>query len=151
MAYFIAFKKPKTEQLSQETQVWIQQVTGEEKISVHELKKNTFLSISHTKGLLGFVLSQELIGLDIELKTREMTQKIAQYIRHEEDEIFNLKAWCIKEAAYKALSFYEKELSLKEIKIIKNKKIFYKNYQGNYSFIPHEDYLISLVENIKSF
>lgn len=70
-------------------------------------------SLSHTRGLAGFAFSSVGlgIGLDLEWRDREMKLASARLFRHDLDDqhFFNdqsslLSLWCIKEAAFKALS-----------------------------------------------
>ena len=70
-------------------------------------------SISHTRGLAGFALCSKGfgIGLDLEWRDRPMKMTSQRLFKHDQDEdsfFLNeqtlLSLWCIKEAAFKALS-----------------------------------------------
>lgn len=70
-------------------------------------------SLSHTRGLAGFALCSKGhgIGLDLEWRDRPMNLTSQRLFKHDQDEenfFLNeqslLSLWCIKEAAFKALS-----------------------------------------------
>lgn len=83
------------------------------------------VSISHTNDFAVASVSDSSefssIGVDLELSTREIKEGIQKFYINEFDQIKNtLKLWCIKEAAFKAISpLYkgEKTLVLKDINI----------------------------------
>lgn len=62
-------------------------------------------SISHTTGWAGaWITTFEGVGLDIELKTREMSADVQKRMKHAADmKLTPLELWTVKEAAYKSL------------------------------------------------
>lgn len=106
-----------------------------------------FISISHTKGCYGFALSDCPIGLDIESITRNISKNALKYIYNSLDTKDGMVLWCIKEAAYKLLTIYYKELRLKDI--IVQEQVFYQDKILSYYCIVHKNYHVYYVqENI---
>ena len=90
--------------------------------------RRILVSISHTNDFAVASVSDSdqlsSIGVDLEVSTREIKEGIYKFFINESDQITNtLELWCIKEAAFKALSpLYqeEKTLVLKDINILKD-------------------------------
>ena len=70
-----------------------------------ELEKNNFISISHSKGLIGIIISKLKVGLDIEKINNQpliLSSKFIKKTRH--NPLSEEKAtliWCCKEAIFK--------------------------------------------------
>ena len=82
---------------------------------ISNLPDNTHISLSHSKGLIGFAISNSPVGIDLELadKRRNFLELAEAFMSNEEiqfmvrntekqADIF-YRIWCIKEAYYKAL------------------------------------------------
>ncbi len=96
------------------------------------------VSLTHTNTLAAAVTTdQELIesvGIDLEARNREMKTGILKFFLREDDQIENpLELWCLKEAAFKALSplyHEEKQLVLKDICIRNDGSFVLDSKQG---------------------
>ena len=103
---------------------------------VSNLPDNTYISLSHSKGLICFAIANSPVGIDIELanKNRDflalaktfMNDEEVQYLAQNKEiqaDIF-YRTWCAKEAFYKAMpSTNQADLSFKDISawaLIKN-------------------------------
>ncbi len=93
-----------------------------------EEAKNALVSLSHTNefAMAAATYCEEIksIGVDLENCSREIKPGIEKFFINEEDEIKStLHLWCIKEAAFKAISpLYkdDKQLVLKDIAVKSN-------------------------------
>lgn len=106
-----------------------------------------YISISHTKGCYGFALSEHPIGFDIEPIHRTISKNALKYISNTLDTKEGMVLWCIKEASYKLLSLYYKELSLKDI--IVTEKVLYQDKILSWYNIFHEKFHIYYVQESK--
>lgn len=66
------------------------------------------IGISHTKGWVAAVWSEESCAVDIELASRDVSRTAARFVSQEElalpdsaNHLFPISVWCAKEAAYK--------------------------------------------------
>ncbi|OUR65322.1 hypothetical protein A9Q79_03195 [Methylophaga sp. 42_25_T18] len=97
---------------------------------VNNLPKDTYLSLSHSNGLICFAISSSSIGLDLEyvlanrnyeaLSPLVMDDEELRIITRNKNEQANnfYRLWCAKEAYYKAISRKKQlETSLKNISI----------------------------------
>ena len=97
---------------------------------VNNLPKDTYLSLSHSNGLICFAISSSPVGIDLEdvLTKRDyealgkivMNDEELRIITHNKNEQANnfYRIWCAKEAYYKAISRKKQlEMSLKNISI----------------------------------
>lgn len=129
---------------------------------LHLKADNSILvSLTHTNSLAAAAISTSKnissIGIDIESTSREMKEGILKFFRREDDEVDNvLELWCIKEAAFKAISpLYqqEKRLVLKDI-IINDKGEFIldseQSIKGLYKIEVKEDHYVALAIILKS-
>ncbi|ATH08348.1 hypothetical protein BIY24_10430 [Halobacteriovorax marinus] len=123
----------------------------------HHLRKapEILVSLTHTIQLAAAVVSNHpkisSLGIDLESTQREMKEGILKFfIRDADTESDPLKNWCIKEAAFKALSpLYnlEKRLVLKDIIISKDKTFFLETLpelKGHYSIEERKGHYLAL-------
>ncbi len=76
------------------------------------LSPDYYFSLSHSVDWIGFVLSPDKVGIDIEKKRDRKNQAAlaktfmtaAEYQLYQTDEKLFYRIWCLKEAAFKALS-----------------------------------------------
>ena len=102
-----------------------------ENFRLHQLSKLP-ISISHTKSISIAVVAEndyiESIGVDIEDSTREIPDKISNFMSNSNDiKISNLKKWCLKEAAYKCFSHCDKPIKMKELQV-NEKQVIHKDH-----------------------
>ena len=112
----------------------VQSYSDIEILNHHHLVKfpELAVSVTHTNSLAGAVVADrsliESIGVDLEAVDRDFKPGILKFFLRPEDEIeAPLQLWCIKEAAFKAISpLYkeEKQLVLKDI-IVKSDGSFH--------------------------
>ncbi len=95
---------------------------------VSNLPDNTYISLSHSKGLICFAISSSPVGIDLELADNNrdfpalakifMSDEEIQYMKQNteiQSDIF-YRTWCAKEAYYKAMpSTKQADLSFKDI------------------------------------
>ncbi len=104
---------------------------------ISNLPSNTYVSLSHSNGLICFAISNSPVGIDIELADTDrdflalakifMNDEELQYLEQNKEiqtDIF-YRTWCAKEAYYKAIpSIKQHDISYKDIHgqaLIKNK------------------------------
>ena len=101
-----------------------------------DLPSNTYVSLSHSKGLICFAISNSPVGIDIESADRNrdfltlskifMSDEEVQYLAQNKERQADIfyRTWCAKEAYYKATpSTNQADLSFKDISaraLIKN-------------------------------
>lgn len=111
-------------QQSLRDEMWEAFITLEELHRVLDLEQvpcfhQLFVSISHTKGLGGFVISRQAVGLDFENAAR-VREALARRISSEE-ELHTAPSpgflWAAKEAAYKALLSFHQPKVISEIAV----------------------------------
>ncbi|MDA9189493.1 4'-phosphopantetheinyl transferase superfamily protein [bacterium] len=102
-----------------------------------DLEKNYILSLSHSQKSCAILISKtqnfSSLGVDIEVKTRNIADGMKKYIIHPSDQSDYklLEIFSIKEAAFKAIYKLDPEIkSLAEINLTSN-KFFYRNIVGN--------------------
>jgi 4'-phosphopantetheinyl transferase len=117
---------------------------------VNNLPKNTYLSLSHSNGLICFAISSSPVGIDLEnvLTERDyealaeifMSDEELRIISHNKNEQANnfYRLWCAKEAYYKTLSRKKQlETSLKKISVpslIRSKEQWFLYEANNQQF-----------------
>lgn len=95
---------------------------------ISNLPDNTYISLSHSKGLICFAISNSPVGIDIELADRNRDFLELAKIFMSDEEVQNLeentdmqadifyRTWCAKEAYYKATpSINQPDISFKNI------------------------------------
>lgn len=126
---------------------------------ISNLPNNTYISLSHSKGLICFAISNSPIGIDLELAdmNRDFLELAETFMSDEEiqhmtqnteiqADIF-YRIWCTKEAYYKTLSLKNQlDISFKNIpayKLIKN--------ETNWSLIEGKigQFIVSIVTKNK--
>ncbi|RTE65949.1 4'-phosphopantetheinyl transferase superfamily protein [Amphritea opalescens] len=82
---------------------------------IHNLPLHGYISLTHSKALIGFALSDNNVGIDLEYKkrTRDFTSAAGLFMSPNEicamptstaaKEAYFYRLWCAKEALYKAL------------------------------------------------
>ena len=126
---------------------------------INNLPDNTYISLSHSKGLIGFAISNSPVGIDLELAdtNRDFLELAETFMSDEEiqhmtqnteiqADIF-YRIWCTKEAYYKTLSLKNQlDISFKNIpayNLIKN--------ETNWSLIEGKigQFIVSIVTKNK--
>lgn len=96
--------------------------------TILNLPANTFLSLSHSNGLISFAIANSPLGVDLEMiKDRRFQETASVFMNDEELKLLIVKKeqpeyfyrlWCAKEAYYKSLSSHiQSSTSLKHISI----------------------------------
>lgn len=83
-------------------------------------RKYNFSSLSHTLNVGGWVLSAARVGIDLEPRDRDVSDKALKwYARPGEIELVRsaLKLWVMKESAFKALRGPKQPLTLRHLRI----------------------------------
>jgi len=116
------------------------------------LKNNSFyFSLSHSKGVIGFIKSDKEIGLDIELIRDYDYSKVSKRVLNDNDllnvvdSVSFLKIWTIKEAFIKYLGV-GLSINLKDINIdYKNSEVSYKNYVVSFVQSTYNDIIYTIM------
>jgi 4'-phosphopantetheinyl transferase EntD len=102
-------------------------------------------SLSHTKGYAGAWVGQHVgMGLDIESRTRAISEEIQTRMAHAEDlTLAPLELWCLKEAAYKSLpAEIQQRIWLNSI-AIKATSFEAMGMEGRWDLHPHEGLIVA--------
>lgn len=111
------------------------------------------LSLSHSQtagaALVGKRSELKSVGIDIEAKSRNVNDAVAERIHHQEDFTFNgLEAWCLKEAIYKALmnlEIFSRPIGFSQIQLLSPTKWIFQssNIEGEMQLFEYEDLLVA--------
>jgi len=105
-----------THRFGQDEGFWIFQTKRNHAPEITNLPQPVYTSLSHSKGLIGFAISETPVGLDLEIVNMKrnidalaevtMTQDEIYYLnQHPADKVLNFhELWCCKEAYYKSVS-----------------------------------------------
>ena len=105
-----------THRFGQDERFWVFQYRRNHAPEITNLPQPVYTSLSHSKGLIGFVISETPIGLDLEIVYMKRNIESIADVTMTKDEIYFLnqhpeekeirfhELWCCKEAYYKGLS-----------------------------------------------